>query len=790
MAEAQNVAHKPQSVGRTASIRRKLYVAVAVIAGTTLLSAAVGWAAFQRLEGAFGHVVDESGPAVSAALSLSAQVAEFAAATPDLLTAQSQDEVNQRIGRIREQAGAIERAIAAVPEQMAGESLGEIRKEAGILLGSINQIHQLVTSRLQVGDARRAETQKLTQAHGTFLQLGTPMMEDAVFELTAEMTSVARSADLPRIEQTLVRLTRGEVLMLQGVATLIAEMNNAVGLLAVGATAGSTAELESVTRRYATAADTVSRALAALEKIKPQPDLAKAAKAVLEFGDEMTGLLTYRQQELESVELGRSVLETSRHAARRLAQSVDAVVAKANSQADATAGSARGGIRNGMMLQGAMGLASVLIAAFIAWYFIGRQVVDPLGRLTLAMGRLAQRDWAVAVPDGERADEIGAMARAVQVFKDNGVENERLQRTVEQERQAAETGRREQQALLDRAVGEVVSAAAAGDLSARIDTTRLEGQTARLGERVNTLLGTVDAVLTGLGQVLGAMAEGDLRRRIESSHGGVFDRLKQDVNTTGQRLSEVVGQVSGAARLVRDAAQEISAGSTDLAGRTEQQAASLEETAASMHEITSTVKQNAENAEAANQLAQAARGTADRGGQVVRQAVVAVRGIEESARKISDIVGLIDEIAFQTNLLALNASVEAARAGEAGKGFAVVAQEVRGLAQRSANASREIKALIGQSNSQVREGARLVNEAGTTLDEIVGSVKQVVDIIAEIAAASREQATGLDEVNTAVGNMDEMTQRNGALVEQTTASAQSMANQASHLAELVGYFKV
>jgi len=209
-----------------------------------------------------------------------------------------------------------------------------------------------------------------------------------------------------------------------------------------------------------------------------------------------------------------------------------------------------------------------------------------------------------------------------------------------------------------------------------------------------------------------------------------------------------------------------------------------------MHEITTTVKQNADNAQAANQLAVAARDTAEKGGNVVQEAVVAVSRIEESAQKISDIIGLIDEIAFQTNLLALNASVEAARAGEAGKGFAVVAQEVRALAQRSANASKDIKALIQTSNSQVKSGATLVNQAGSSLTEIVSSIKKVSDIVAEIAAASREQATGLDQINTAVSSMDELTQRNGALVEETSASAQSLSTQADGLSALVQRYKI
>src|SRR5690606_7401637 len=217
-------------------------------------------------------------------------------------------------------------------------------------------------------------------------------------------------------------------------------------------------------------------------------------------------------------------------------------------------------------------------------------------------------------------------------------------------------------------------------------------------------------------------------------------------------------------------------------------ASSLEQTAAAMQQVTATVKQNADNAQAANQLAVTARDLAEKGGTVTRDAVAAVTEIEGSAQKIADIVGLIDEIAFQTNLLALNASVEAARAGEAGKGFAVVAQEVRALAQRSANASKDIKALIGESNGQVKSGAALVNQTGQALAEIVTAIKKVSDIVAEIAVASTEQARGLEEVNTAVGAMDEMTQRNGALVEQTSASAEALAAQARSLADLVGFF--
>ncbi|PJI43742.1 methyl-accepting chemotaxis protein [Ferrovibrio sp.] len=323
----------------------------------------------------------------------------------------------------------------------------------------------------------------------------------------------------------------------------------------------------------------------------------------------------------------------------------------------------------------------------------------------------------------------------------------------------------------------------------RVDLAGKSGFIRALSEAINTMSDKCQAMTGEIAQAIGAMAQGDLTGRLDKDYPGIFGQLKTGANALSERLRDFAGRLADTSRTVRDASAEISTGSQDLAQRTESQAASIEETAASMHEITTTVKQNADNAQAANQLAVAARDTAEKGGSVVSDAVTAVTQIEASAQKISDIVGLIDEIAFQTNLLALNASVEAARAGEAGKGFAVVAQEVRALAQRSANAGKDIKALITESNAQVKTGAALVNQTGGSLTEIVNAIKKVSDIVAEIAAASREQATGLDQVNTAVGSMDEMTQRNGALVEETSASAQALANQGRQLAELVGFFK-
>jgi methyl-accepting chemotaxis protein len=255
-------------------------------------------------------------------------------------------------------------------------------------------------------------------------------------------------------------------------------------------------------------------------------------------------------------------------------------------------------------------------------------------------------------------------------------------------------------------------------------------------------------------------------------------------------LVGIVANVRGGTDTIAIASQEISAGNMDLSARTEQQASALEETAASMEELTTTVKQNADNARQANQLSIAASEVATQGGAVVGQVIVTMGSINESARKIVDIIGVIDGIAFQTNILALNAAVEAARAGEQGRGFAVVASEVRTLAQRSAAAAKEIKELIGDSVDKVDTGAKLVDQAGATMNEVVASIRRVTDIMGEISSASHEQTGGIEQVNQAIGQMDQVTQQNAALVEEAAAAAASMEEQAGKLAQVVSVFKL
>ncbi|MFC0677040.1 methyl-accepting chemotaxis protein [Lysobacter korlensis] len=336
----------------------------------------------------------------------------------------------------------------------------------------------------------------------------------------------------------------------------------------------------------------------------------------------------------------------------------------------------------------------------------------------------------------------------------------------------------------------LVDAGVAGDLTRRGNAERFEFVYRDIIEGLNRLMKTADHGMGEVGALLSAVADGDLGRRVEVQLPGQFGVLANDANRTVEQLTQIVGEIRQTSDAINSAAGEIASGNNDLSQRTEQQAAALEETASSMEELTSTVRQNAENARQANQLAIGAGGVASQGGAVVGRVVQTMSEINQSSRKVAEIISVIDGIAFQTNILALNAAVEAARAGEQGRGFAVVAAEVRSLAQRSANAAKEIKQLISDSTLKVEEGGALVDQAGKTMAEIVTSVKRVSDIIADIAAASAEQSAGIEQVNQAITHMDEGTQQNAALVEEASASARALEQQAEQLVQTVSVFRV
>jgi methyl-accepting chemotaxis protein len=444
-----------------------------------------------------------------------------------------------------------------------------------------------------------------------------------------------------------------------------------------------------------------------------------------------------------------------------------------------------------MIIMSAVGITLGLILGFLVGQF---GIAKPMRALVDGLQRMAKGE-DIEIAGTERKDEVGETARAVNDIKLMLAEKARQEAEAKAAQDKLTTAEREaaMQKMaqeFESTVGDIVRAAAAGDFSQRVDLHGKTGLVLNVGGAINSLCENVAKALDDLIKMLDALAEGDLTRRIAAEYQGDFAVLKDNANKTAERIGSTVADIKAATHEVTNASAEISTSTTDLSQRTEEQAASLEETSASMEEIATTVKKNAENAQQANQSAANAREVASRGGQVVAKAVDAMGQIESSSRKISDIIGVIDEIARQTNLLALNAAVEAARAGEAGRGFAVVASEVRNLAQRSSQAAKDIKDLITNSNSQVQDGVELVNKAGTALAEIVDSINKVAHIVGDIATASSEQATGIEQVNKALTQMDEVTQQNSALVEENAATAKTLDQQANAMSERVAFFRV
>jgi len=402
----------------------------------------------------------------------------------------------------------------------------------------------------------------------------------------------------------------------------------------------------------------------------------------------------------------------------------------------------------------ALAVAGIAAGLGVGLWVAIAKISRPLNQLSERMGKLAAGELSVTIEGQARADEVGHMAQAVQVFKDNALKAQAAEAEVVRVRTASEEERRLRDA--DRAQAALEQQAAVSQIG--VGLTKLSG--------------------------------GDLTYRLTEAFAESYRKLQDDFNAAVGTLQETMKEITGNSAGIKTGAGEITVASDDLSRRTEQQAASLEETAAALEQITSTVKRTAEGANHARTVVAAATTDAESGGEVVGRAIVAMKAIETSSRAITQIIGVIDEIAFQTNLLALNAGVEAARAGDAGRGFAVVAQEVRALAQRSAAAAKEIKGLISASTKQVGDGVDLVGQTGEALGRIVSQVGEINTVVTAIAASAQEQASGLAQINVAINQMDQVTQQNAAMVEESTAASHALAREADDLDRLMGRFQV
>ncbi len=527
---------------------------------------------------------------------------------------------------------------------------------------------------------------------------------------------------------------------------------------------------------------------ALLKEWKPQVPAYQAAS----FDNIEKRFAEFRTFRTETARLGREVSpqdantqgnnEANRENRKAYQTEIDAVVKNDLKELDTI----KADIEDfGELILLAVGLVTVIgvAAGTIGGLYIGsRQLSAPILKVSEVMNAVADGNLDTDVPYLDRKDEIGEMAAAVEVFKRNGLEVRRMN--------AQETAMRAKSDDLQAGMAEVVGAAAQGDFGRRITKDYGDDNLNRFAKNINDLLTSVDSGVSETGRVMANLAHGDLTQSMNGNFHGVFAELQANVNETLSKLKATMSEVRGSTESINGNANELRSAADDLSKRTEQQAAALEETSAALDEITAVVKNSTERAQEASTMVSETKEKTAHSAKVVRDAVNAMGRIEQASREISQIINVIDEIAFQTNLLALNAGVEAARAGEAGKGFAVVAQEVRELAQRSANAAKDIKALITKSGHEVGNGVTLVQQTGAALDEIETRVLSINDHIHSIATAAKEQSTGLQEVNTAINQMDQVTQRNAAMVEETSAATHKLSGEAATLVSLVGRFRL
>lgn len=770
---------------RRIGIAARIYAALGLMTALTVVASGVAWVSYQRVEGTVSELANRKMPMVELALELSQAATSstaVAARFSDVQTVNQRASLTGELDTIEARQFDLLRKIGdlGLDKSKAQRSIDELSRQ-------INEINDYTGERLRNATEQNAALTQLSKAREAFTGLADFEASDAQFAVKMGISGVSQVTG-DEVESAISKVVDTDLAGLNTIYALQLHVSELVGLMREIAQTDSATALDQAKARFQATLDAMRIIQAGAEKLNPNPARATAIKAIVDIGEGTNGLIRIRERDILTRGAIQKGLKGLNNAAETVRQEVGALVAGARSDAMTAAQSTTSLIQQSGMLLAGIGLGSLLIALALSLFYVRPAIVGRLNRLWASTKAIAAGELDTEVST-KGNDEISDISRSVLLFRDNAVALRAAEAQKVEDEQRSQDQRRLMMQELSAAFGEVVAAAAAGDFSRRVEANFADAELNGLAGSVNALLDTVQSGLSETCDVLAELSAGHLSTRIEGLYQGAFADLKNGTNALADEFESTLARLSETVSAVRSATSEILDGVTDLAERTSEESNAVSMATNQLGAFAGTVKKTASEAKQATGMAENAESRAQQGEQVVSSALAAMHRIRTSSDKISEVIQMIDEIAFQTNLLALNAAVEAARAGDSGRGFAVVASEVRSLAKRSADASNDVKKLVEAAHQDVRVGVGLVEETSAMFGAIVGSVNDLTGLMNGISQTAISQASDVSTINAEIDNIGTMAHQNAALVEETNAALALTDEQTRALTEHIARFR-
>ncbi|AMJ60715.1 methyl-accepting chemotaxis protein [Bosea sp. PAMC 26642] len=767
-------------------IAARIYAALGLLTALTIVASLVAWFSYDRVNLTVQAMVERKMPTVELALELSQAATQSTALAPRFMNVQT---VQQR-AKLTNELDAIEarqfdliRRIGVVGQV----DIKPVQKSVDELSRQINDINDLTGERLRNASEMQASLNQLAKAREEFAKSVGAEADERQFNVVMGIESV-KGLSGAQLDEALQMVSEREFPAFDLARKLEAQVNELIGLMREVTQIDDKSRLGTARERVNAVVQRIRKDVAAAEKIAPNQARVRSINAVIDIGEGSSGVVEVRQRDIVTQDAIGNGLRGIDLAASTLRAEVDKLVKGARGEAVAATESTSALIAQSKTWLGVMGIGSLLVAFALSLFYVRPMIVGRLNRLWSATRAIADGQLDTVV-DAKGNDEIADISKSVLLFRDNAVALRAAEAAkVEDDARALEQ-RRAMMMELGAAFGAVVSAAAAGDFSQRVAATFADEELNALAGSVNELLETVQSGLSETCDVLAELSAGHLSARVEGLYQGAFADLKTGTNGLADEFESTLARLSDTVAAVRSATSEILDGVTDLAERTSEESNAVSMATNQLTAFAGTVRKTAAEAAQATGMAEGAEARAQQGEKVVASALQAMQRIRTSSNKISEVIAMIDEIAFQTNLLALNAAVEAARAGDSGKGFAVVAAEVRSLAKRSADASNDVKKLVEAAHGDVKVGVGLVEETSAMFEAIVSSVNDLTGLMNGISQTAKSQASDVSAINTEIDGIGTMAHQNAALVEETNAALALTDEQTRALTEHIGRFK-